>query len=455
MRDLLVLLLFSYGAIKALKNPYYGALLWVWIGVMNPHRLGWGFAYSMPFALLAVAITATSMFAHSKEVRWPSGGPITVLILMVFWMGLTTALAIHPAESASVYVEVLKVMLMVVVTASVVRTREQILGVIGVLVISIGYFGAKGGIFTLTTGGGQRVWGPTASPIEGNNELAVALIVTIPLIYYLILQADTVLRLPVFKPLSKKWFKRGLVVLICLSVFAALGSQSRGALLAISAMSTVFWWRSKSKLTIGLVLLLLAPAAIMFMPDEWTSRMNTIKTYEEDESAMGRINAWTMAFNIANSRLFGAGFVTDSSFVYQMYAPNPNFVIVAHSIYFQILGQHGYIGLFLYLLFWLLTYRTAGRLMLLGKKDPGLEWVVQMGAMFKVSLIGFAVGGAFLSLAYWDMPYYLMVILVTTELWARRYLSEAEAGLTSPPVAKGGAQLAAGRGPAAGGGVIG
>ncbi|MBN9694951.1 MAG: putative O-glycosylation ligase, exosortase A system-associated [Zoogloea sp.] len=428
MRDLLVLLLFSYGAIKAFKNPYYGALLWVWIGVMNPHRLGWGFAYSMPFALISVIITAMSMFAHPKEVRWPKSAPISILILMVFWMCVTTALAIHPAESASVLVDVLKVMLMVVVTAAVVRTREEILGLIGVLVFSIGYFGAKGGIFTILKGGSERVWGPTASPIEGNNELAVALIVTIPLIYYAMLQADTALRLPVLKHVGKKWFKRGLMTLICLCTFAALGSQSRGALLAISAMGAMLWWRSKSKLSIGLVILLLAPAAVMFMPDEWSSRMHTIKTYDEDESAMGRINAWTMAFNIANSRLFGAGFVTDSPFVYQMYAPNPNFVIVAHSIYFQILGQHGYIGLLLYLLFWLKTYQIAGRLEKSGAGLEEFEWVRQLGTCFKVSLVGFAVGGAFLSLAYWDMPYYLMGILVATDLWSRRRLAELGGG---------------------------
>ena len=443
MRDVLVLLLFSFGAIKAFKHPYYGALLWVWIGVMNPHRLGWGFAYTMPFALASVVITAASMFAHSKEVRWPSGGPVVALILMVIWMGLTTLMAIHSAESMGVFVDVLKVMLMVVVTASVVRTREQILGLVGLLVLSIGYFGVKGGIFTLTTGGSERVWGPPESVIEGNNELAVALIIIIPLAYYLSQQADTALRLPVLKRVSKTWFKRGLYVLMGLTAFSAVGSQSRGALLAISAMSAMLWWRSKSKLAIGLVLLIMAPAVITFMPDQWTSRMHTIKTYDEDESAMGRINAWTMAVNIANSRPLGAGFVTDTPFIYQMYAPNPDFVIVAHSIYFQILGQHGYIGLFLYLLFWVLTYRTAGRLESLAKGKAELEWVQQLGAMFKVSLVGFAVGGAFLSLAYWDMPYYLMVVLVATELWVRQHLAEASDGANGRPVGQGGSRMRA------------
>ena len=193
-------------------------------------------------------------------------------------------------------------------------------------------------------------------------------------------------------------------------------------------MSSMLWWRSKSKLTVGLVLLILSPAIILFMPEEWTSRMSTIKTYDEDSSAMGRLNAWTMAINIANNRLMGAGFANDSPLVYQMYAPDPNFVIVAHSIYFQVLGQHGYIGLGLYLLFWILTYRTAGRIMEKTRQRPDWEWAWQLAAMMKVSIVGFAVGGAFLSLAFWDMPFYFMVILVATEKWVNGRLHE-EAGV--------------------------
>lgn len=100
-----------------------------------------------------------------------------------------------------------------------------------------------------------------------------------------------------------------------------------------------------------------------------------------------------MAINIANSRIVGAGFATDTPFVYHMFAPNANEVLVAHSIYFQVLGQHGYIGLALFLTFWILTYRTAGRLMKLGRGHPDLVWVTELGAMMKVSVIGFA-GGA-------------------------------------------------------------
>ena len=39
--------------------------------------------------------------------------------------------------------------------------------------------------------------------------------------------------------------------------------------------------------------------------------------------------------------------------------------------------------------------------------------------MIKVSLIGYAVGGAFLSLAYFDLPYYLLVLAVASREWVK------------------------------------
>lgn len=434
MRDLLVLMVFSFGALKALKSPYNGALLWVWIGLMNPHRLGWGFAYTMPLAMISAVLMVMAMAANPRRVTSPMAPPVTVLIVFMMWMGATTLTAMHQSESATMYYEAVKVLIMVLVVALTLQTREQITGFAGVTALSIAYFGAKGGLFTLMTGGSFRVWGPPQSVVEGNNELAVALVITIPLLFFLTQQTSKILEMAVFRPLGAKWVKRILFVIMVLCGVAAIGSHSRGALLSIAAMFSVFWWRSKSKAKIGLVLLILAPAMVFFMPDEWTSRMETIKTYDQDESALGRINAWIMAIHIANSRIFGVGFLTNTPIIYQMYAPSSKLLLVAHSIYFQVLGQHGYIGLFLFLLFWGLTFRSAGRIVKLVKGHPDLEWAGQLADMIRVALIGFAVGGAFLSLAYWDMPFYYMAMLVMTEKLVRKALAAQTdtAEITSP-----------------------
>lgn len=415
MRDIIVTAIFVAGFVMAFRRPYVAALLWVWIGLMNPHRMGWGFAYSLQFGLISAALLVFAIMANPSKVRWPKGPTVVLLLLLVTWMGITSLGAIALEESMGRYIDVLKVMLMTLVVAAVVRTREEILGLVILIAGSIALYGTKGGLFTLMTGGNHLVYGPTASVIEGNNELAVALITIVPFLYYLSMQVNLIKELPLINRIPEFWIKPGLYGAIILCLVSALGSHSRGALLAMAAMGSILWWRSKSKLPLGLLIIAMAAVALIFMPDGWTDRMNTIGTYEEDASAMGRINAWNMAINIANDRFLGAGFVTDLPWIYQRYAPNPSYVIVAHSIYFQILGEHGYIGLFLYLCFWIVTYRLGIRITKLTADKEDWQWANMLGSMSKVSLIGFAVGGAFLSLAYWDMPFYIMVILLCTE----------------------------------------
>jgi len=427
MRDVLVVMIFFIGVMMAFRRPYVAAMLWVWIGLMNPHRMGWGFAYSFPFAMIAAIVLVIAMAMNPKQVRMPTGAPVVFLLMLIGWMGVTTLGAILFEPSMSKYIESLKVMLMTLIVASVVTTREQILGLVVLVAASITFFGVKGGLFTILTGGNHRVWGPPSSVIEGNNELAVALIIAVPLLYFLGTQVALVRLLPFpgMRWFSDRWMRFGLYGMMGLCLVSALGSHSRGALLAMAAMGWMLWWRSKSKGFLGILILAMLVIGLTFMPEGWMDRMHTIGSYEQDASALGRINAWTMAINIANDRVLGAGFETASPLIYLRYAPNPDFVIVAHSIYFQILGEHGYIGLFLYLGFWILTYRMAGRLVRLSTGIDRLQWAQVLGSMSKVSLAGFAVGGMFLSLAYWDMPFYLMVILLCTERLVVDVLSQS------------------------------
>ena len=411
IRDIIITLLFSAGALAALRAPFIGAVLWVWVGLMNPHRLGWGFAYSLPLAMAAGLVTLIGMLA-TKQYKMKLGVPGGLLLALTAWMCLTTITAIHPELSFSKLIDVMKVLVMTYLVAAVMQTRRHVVQMVWVMAMSIAFFGTKGGFFTIITGGGQTVWGPPSSLVNGNNELAVAIVMTIPLLYYLRQHGYEDLPDRVKRHLPQVWLKRVLNLSMLLCAVSALGTQSRGALLAISAMLVVLWWRSKGKTKLLVYLLAAVPLVLAFMPDTWWSRMDTIGTYQEDTSAMGRINAWTMAINIAKDRIMGAGFATSSAAIYQMYAPDPSHVLVAHSIYFQILGEHGWIGLALYLAMWGSTYHLAGWLSRYGSTRPEFEWAALLGSMAKVSLVGYAVGGAFLSLSYWDMPFYLMMTLV-------------------------------------------
>jgi probable O-glycosylation ligase (exosortase A-associated) len=135
-----------------------------------------------------------------------------------------------------------------------------------------------------------------------------------------------------------------------------------------------------------------------------------------------------MAFNLAKDRpLVGGGFAITDSQTFQRYAPNPTAIHAAHSIYFQALGEHGFVGLGLYLLFGFLTWRTGTSIIRSAAGREEYKWASDLAKMIQVSLMGFAVGGAFLSLLYFDVPYYLMVAMVVTRRIVERGLNEKAA----------------------------
>jgi probable O-glycosylation ligase (exosortase A-associated) len=227
---------------------------------------------------------------------------------------------------------------------------------------------------------------------------------------------------------KQRWIRHGLTVAMLLSAIAALGSHSRGALLAIVAMAIVLWSRTTHKVASATVLVLLGFVLIAFMPGQWADRMESILNYEQDPSAMGRINAWWMAWNLANDRFFGGGFEIVRFSVFAQYAPIPTDIHAAHSIYFQVLGEHGFVGLALFMLLWLMVWFSAGWLRKNGRKQPESVWTTDLGSMIQASIGGYAVGGAFLSLAYFDLPYNLILLVVITRRWVESKAWESELG---------------------------
>jgi probable O-glycosylation ligase (exosortase A-associated) len=409
MRDVIVLGLVLGLSIAALWRPWIGVLAWTWVSVMNPHSLGWGFITTMPVAAMVGGTTLLG-FAFAREKQNPFAYPAVIcLALFMTWILATWPFSYYLEDSWVMVTKVLKIDLMVIVTVALLYRKHQIQWFLWVVVFSIGFYSVKGGIFTLRTGGNFRVWGPGGF-IEGNNEFALATILTIPLIYYVYLTVP-----------PKKWLKGALLLSMALSAAAALGSHSRGALLAIFAMAVFLWWRADRKLVLGILLLAVGVSLIAFMPAEWTDRMNTIQTYESDGSAMGRLNAWQMAINLANDHPgTGGGFTIYEPSIFARYAPDPSDIHAAHSIYFQVLGEHGWIGLALWLSIWFFTWSGASWLRKHGNEKDDTLWCRHLGSMCQVSLIGYAVGGAFLSLAYFDLPYNVLALVVTTKAWMLR-----------------------------------
>jgi putative inorganic carbon (HCO3(-)) transporter len=412
MRDILITAIVFGSLPFILKSPAIGSLMWVWISVMNPHTQGWGFATQFPFAMVIAITTLFSTLITREKKNIPLTSTSVIFIFFTLWMNVTMVMGIFPESSVQQWEKVMKIMLMTLVVLVTIRTKKDIQRLVAVITFSIGYYGVKGGIFTIRSGGNEKVWGPEGTFIGDNNSIALALILVIPLMYYL--QQNR----------KEKWLRYALTIAMLLCALAALGSYSRGALLAIAAMLILIWLKSSKKFAIGVITMTASPLFLIFMPQGWSSRMDTIADYQTDGSAQGRINAWRMAYNLANDRFFGGGFEIYNPFVFSLYAPNPSGIHAAHSIYFQILGEHGFIGLLLYLILWILTWRSAAWIIRNTKNLEQMHWAHSLATMIQASIISFAVGGAFLSLAYFDVPYYLIVTIIATRIVVEKELQQ-------------------------------
>jgi len=289
---------------------------------------------------------------------------------------------------------------MVYVTMILMQSRERINQLVWVITLSIGFYGVKGGIFTVVHGGVYHVRGPEGSFIGGDNEMGLALIMTIPLLRYLQLTTE------------RMWVRIGLTAAMLLCAIATVGSQSRGALVGLVCMGTFLWLKSRNKIFTAILGVISVALVLAVMPQQWYDRMNTIQNYDQDQSAQGRINAWKMAFNLAKDRPLGGGFDAFQEYSFALYAPDPDNVHDSHSIYFEVLGEHGFIGLGMFLTLALMTWGTAAWVIGRAHRDREKRWIADLAAMIQVSLVGYASAGAFLGLAYFDYYYTLIALVV-------------------------------------------
>lgn len=400
IRDIAITLVIFGTLPFILRRPYIGILIWTWISFMNPHRLTWSFAYDMPFAMIVALVTLVGLLSSREPKKIPWTRETVVLAIFLTWVLVTTTQAVFPFLAWQKMNQFWKILLMVYVTMMLMQSRRKIDLLVWVIALSIGFYGVKGGIFTIAHGGVYHVRGPEGSFIGGDNEMGLALIMTIPLLRYLQITAQN------------GWLRGALSAAMLLCAVATVGSQSRGALLGLVAMGAFLWLKSRNKIFTALLGAIAIALVLMVMPQQWYDRMSTIENYQTDASAVGRINAWKMAFNMAKDRPLGGGFDSFHEYTFDLYAPDPSDVHDSHSIYFEVLGDHGFIGLGIFLMLGLMTWFTASWVIRRARRDRERRWVADLAAMIQVSLVGYASAGAFLGLAYFDYYYTLIALVV-------------------------------------------
>ena len=408
MRALFLIAVIVAGLLATLAYPFAGVLLWTWFTCMDPHQDAYGFAQSAPFNFIIACVTLGAwLFSRERKVP-PIDATFVLVLAFLVWITINGFVAVDPAWSWPLWDRTWKTVALGLMIMVMATSKTRVHALIWAVVVSLLYYGIKGGIFTIVSGGHSHVLGPSNTMIGDNNQLALALLMILPLANYLRLHtADRRLSL-------------GLFAAMVLTIVSVIGSYSRGAFVSLAVLAAAAWFRSKRKVLYLATAVAVAVPLIYFMPQTYYDRINTIQSADTDSSFQGRVTSWRVAFSYARDHFpFGDGMAgAQRAAVYNSYFPNQK-PLAAHSIYFEVLGDNGFLGLAIYLAILAVVFMNCRRIRKLARGDPALSWANDMAEMIQLSLFVFCVGGAALSMAYYDV-FFIWVGLLSALLYQLR-----------------------------------
>lgn len=423
MRDYFFLLILPFLLYTMAKRPFIALGMWVWTAMFFPNIWLYGIASGIRYNLLFSVVAIISYLAMREKPKVKFEGITVLVILFLIWTALTSLSGQAPeATTWEIWTRFFKVVLLYLFIVFIIEKKIHIDFLLWAVVLSIGFYGCLEALKFIASGGGHKIEGHEGHVLGDRNELACAIVMTLPICYYLLGEYGK----------QSKAIRLGLLGAMGLLVAAVIGTESRGGLIALLGLSAYMFVKSDRKGLLGTLGILLALGLSTLVSEDWVSRMDTISTADQDASFMGRVVAWKLSFILAvQNPIFGAGFKsleyfpvwTIASMDFGSYpffytgdaVPSVINGHAAHSIYFQVLGEHGFIGLALYLGVLVMAFLKAGQIAKKARKLGSVPWLANLATMLQLSLFAFCLGGAALSFAYFDLTFAIFALLVAIE----------------------------------------
>lgn len=422
MRDLFLLGILPFLLYAMFKRPFIALGMWPWTALFFPNGWVYGIAGSIRYNLLIAGVTIFGYLMQKQKPKVHLGVLGILVLTFFFWTTMSSALTVgRPDVAWEYWNRFMKVVVLFLFVTLIVEKKLHLDVILWGVVLSVGFYGNLEALKYILSGGHHKIAGMDGHVLGDRNELSVAFVMTLPICMYLLAEYGRKARAIHF----------GLIATMCLLVFAVIGTQSRGGFIALLTLGGYLFIKSDRKGLLGVLIVILVAILANFVSDEFTNRIDTIETADKDASFMGRVVAWKVSFILAmQNPVFGGGFKSMETYsVYTQLVANffqypwfytgdmlpPAFARAAHSIYFQVLGEHGFPGLALYIGCLLLGWLKAGKAARTIKRAGGALWLSTVSTMIQLSIFAFALGGAALSFAYFDLIFTLFGLVIVIE----------------------------------------
>jgi probable O-glycosylation ligase (exosortase A-associated) len=427
MRDSILLAAVAMASLFALRRPSFGLLTFAFLGFVGPQSYMWGFGRTFPFSQLVAVSTIVGLFASSERKTLTIHRETLLLILLWGYFGVSTLSALYPAEASEQFLLVAKVFLMIVVATVVINTEQKLNALIRIIGYSLGFYGFKGGLFAILSGGALIVWGPEDTFLYANNSVGLALAMNIPILLYLL------------KVEQASWLRWILRSALLLTYPAIICTYSRGAWLGMIMVTAMSLFKSRKRfVTMGLagvMILALQIAVPRISPDRLQQRYDSLVNYEDDSSAQSRFWNWEFCKRVGLARpLSGGGFNLYRLESYANFYPEfltqwPGKVWSCHSTWLTLFAEHGIPGFVIWFTLLICCLMSLRQIRAYGNRAGNLH-LSNLVDMIQNSLVAYFVVGTFIDAAYFDIFYYFVAFIIIQKGMILRQTMEAARSVT-------------------------
>lgn len=392
-------------------SPFWGVAVYYLFAVLRPQFI-WEWTLprgvSWSFYVAIATILATMGFRLSPpnarttpegegERRSPLSGAHRLVLIFGVWIALTFVTAYNRTVSYPFFIEYLKIFVMFTVSSYAIRSVKQLWVLFLIAGVTLGYIAYEVNYLYVSSGGNFIYIYDLGYGGLDNNGAGLMLAMGVPLCYF------------AWEGITR-WWRWVFLALVPFLLHAVLMSYSRGAMVSLIAAIPFYLLRSRRRVQLTLVLLGAAMLVPAMAGEQIRKRFFSIEQHEADESAAGRKRSWEAAWKMAvDHPFFGVG-LRNADLLSESYGAGKLRTI--HSQYFQTAADSGLVGLGLYLTalgsVWLNARRA--RRAAAGRTDLESIRVQAIASGIETAMIVFCVGGAFLSLENFELPYLMLLI---------------------------------------------
>ncbi|MDZ3830313.1 MAG: putative O-glycosylation ligase, exosortase A system-associated [Sphingopyxis sp.] len=438
MRDIaFVAFLFAFIGV-GFRKPFLFILCFCYIDIVAPQRLSYFLINALPVSLIVfgLAVGGWLLADDKRDTRWSGRQSLLLLLLLYCWM--TTINADFPVEAADKWSWVWKALLWAIFLPLALRTKLRIESLALIMLLSAASIAIAGGMKTAMGGGGygslQLLLDENFGLYEGSIMSTVGVAI-IPLILWYRRHGT------IFPP---DWRVSLFCFALCFAcMLLPVGTQARTGLVCLAVLAILSLRTVKHRMLYIGGAALLAVAAVPFLPESYTNRMETIRGYKSDQSASTRVAVWAWTWDYAKENPFGGGFnayiqnrlrvetEASTSGSADPGAAGPTVhdeqSRAYHSSYFEMLGEQGYPGTAMWLLLHFAGIFQMERLRrrYLKTRRAEEQWIAPLATALQNGHIVYMVGSLFVGIAFQPFIYMMLALEIGLSTYCRRRESES------------------------------